>query len=115
MEAVKDTQATLETRGSKASQRAEVMNWDGTYSWLDYTRLQARPSKPHRHVHKNPPEICLLKANKTKLQLGYKKHAVIMIVGVSGAGKTTSLGKLAYRLKNEGTKVTHLKLLRVTN
>ncbi|KAI9193778.1 hypothetical protein LWI28_000122 [Acer negundo] len=60
MEAVKDTQATLETRGSKASQRAEVMNWDGTYSWLDYTRLQARPSKPHRHVHKNPPEICLL-------------------------------------------------------
>ncbi|KAK1560296.1 hypothetical protein Q3G72_024839 [Acer saccharum] len=44
-------------------------------------------------------------ANKTELQLGYKKPAVIMIVGVNGGGKTTSLGKLAYRLKNEGAKI----------
>lgn len=28
-----------------------------------------------------------------------------MIIGVNGGGKTTSLGKLAYRLKNEGAKV----------
>ncbi|ONM34370.1 Cell division protein FtsY homolog chloroplastic [Zea mays] len=28
-----------------------------------------------------------------------------MIVGVNGGGKTTSLGKLAYRFKNEGVKV----------
>jgi len=30
---------------------------------------------------------------------------VIMIVGVNGGGKTTSIGKLAYRLKSEGIKV----------
>uniref|UniRef100_M8B1V3 Cell division ftsY-like protein n=1 Tax=Aegilops tauschii TaxID=37682 RepID=M8B1V3_AEGTA len=34
-----------------------------------------------------------------------RKPAVIMIVGVNGGGKTTSLGKLAYRFKNEGAKV----------
>ncbi|XP_078441878.1 signal recognition particle receptor protein, chloroplast (FTSY) [Wolffia australiana] len=45
------------------------------------------------------------KAGKTELQLGYKKPAVVMIVGVNGGGKTTSLGKLAYRLKNEGVKI----------
>ncbi|KAM1230516.1 hypothetical protein ACFX2I_040657 [Malus domestica] len=57
---------------------------------------------------------------KTELQLGYRKPAVVMIVGVNGGGKTTSLGpikidndlinsphagKLAYRLKNGGAKV----------
>lgn len=30
---------------------------------------------------------------------------VILFIGVNGAGKTTSIGKLAYRLKNEGKKV----------
>ncbi|KAJ8748878.1 hypothetical protein K2173_013310 [Erythroxylum novogranatense] len=43
--------------------------------------------------------------NKTELQFGYRKPAVVMIVGVNGGGKTTSLGKLAYRLKNEGAKI----------
>ncbi|KAB2597619.1 cell division protein FtsY [Pyrus ussuriensis x Pyrus communis] len=42
---------------------------------------------------------------KTELQLGYRKPAVVIIVGVNGGGKTTSLGKLAYRLKNGGAKV----------
>ncbi|TXG62808.1 hypothetical protein EZV62_009802 [Acer yangbiense] len=50
-------------------------------------------------------DLLTKKANKTELQLGYKKPAVIMIVGVNGGGKTTSLGKLAYRLKNEGAKI----------
>ncbi|KAG6748063.1 cell division protein FtsY [Populus alba x Populus x berolinensis] len=45
------------------------------------------------------------KGNKTELQLGFRKPAVVMIVGVNGGGKTTSLGKLAYRLKNEGAKI----------
>lgn len=31
--------------------------------------------------------------------------AVILIVGVNGSGKTTSIAKLAYRLRNEGRKV----------
>jgi|UniRef100_A0A7C3UY65 fused signal recognition particle receptor len=30
---------------------------------------------------------------------------VIMVVGVNGSGKTTTVGKLAYRFKNEGKKV----------
>ncbi|XP_043805498.1 cell division protein FtsY homolog, chloroplastic isoform X3 [Manihot esculenta] len=45
------------------------------------------------------------KGSKADLQLGFRNPAVIMIVGVNGGGKTTSLGKLAYRLKNEGTKI----------
>ncbi|GER26427.1 signal recognition particle receptor family protein [Striga asiatica] len=45
------------------------------------------------------------KGLKTELKLGFKKPAVIMIVGVNGGGKTTSLGKLANRLKMEGSKV----------
>lgn len=31
--------------------------------------------------------------------------AIILVVGVNGVGKTTTIGKLAYRLKNEGKKV----------
>lgn len=45
------------------------------------------------------------KGLKTELQLGFRKPAVIMIVGVNGGGKTTSLGKLANRLKREGAKI----------
>jgi len=33
------------------------------------------------------------------------KPTVILVVGVNGVGKTTSIGKLAYRFKNEGKKV----------
>lgn len=45
------------------------------------------------------------KGSKTELQLGFRKPAVIMIVGVNGGGKTTSLGKLAYRLKKDGANI----------
>ncbi|KAL6128774.1 hypothetical protein ACLB2K_072129 [Fragaria x ananassa] len=55
-------------------------------------------------LKKNVLDLLTIKG-KTELQLGYRKPAVIMIVGVNGGGKTTSLGKLAYRLKNEGAKV----------
>ncbi|MCM1189383.1 MAG: signal recognition particle-docking protein FtsY [bacterium] len=34
-----------------------------------------------------------------------KKKSVIMVIGVNGVGKTTSVGKLAGKLKNEGRKV----------
>ncbi|KAK9147793.1 hypothetical protein Scep_006550 [Stephania cephalantha] len=50
-------------------------------------------------------ELLTKKGNKTELQLGFRKPAVIMVVGVNGGGKTTSLGKLAHRLKNEGVKI----------
>ncbi|CAN1236890.1 Cell division protein FtsY homolog, chloroplastic [Linum grandiflorum] len=38
-------------------------------------------------------DLLVKKGSKTELQLGYRKPAVIMIVGVNGGGKTTSLGK----------------------
>ncbi|CAI9101729.1 OLC1v1039123C2 [Oldenlandia corymbosa var. corymbosa] len=50
-------------------------------------------------------ELLTSKGLKTELQLGFRKPAVIMIVGVNGGGKTTSLGKLANRLKKEGAKI----------
>ncbi|KAF7153343.1 hypothetical protein RHSIM_Rhsim01G0153000 [Rhododendron simsii] len=50
-------------------------------------------------------ELLTTKGTKTELQLGFRKPAVIMIVGVNGGGKTTSLGKLAHRLKKEGAKI----------
>ncbi|KAG5053711.1 hypothetical protein JHK85_006221 [Glycine max] len=56
-------------------------------------------------LKRNVLELLTSKGSKTELQLGYRKPAVIMIVGVNGGGKTTSLGKLAYRLKNEGAKI----------
>jgi len=34
-----------------------------------------------------------------------KKQKVMVVVGVNGVGKTTSIGKLAFQLKNEGNKV----------
>ncbi|CAN4125799.1 unnamed protein product [Withania somnifera] len=50
-------------------------------------------------------DLLTSKAPKTELRLGFRKPAVIMIVGVNGGGKTTSLGKLAHRLKGEGAKI----------
>ncbi|PHU29187.1 Cell division protein FtsY -like protein, chloroplastic [Capsicum chinense] len=49
-------------------------------------------------------DLLTSKALKTELSLGFRKPAVIMIVGVNGGGKTTSLGKLANRLKRGGAK-----------
>ncbi|ASK63516.1 signal recognition particle-docking protein FtsY [Virgibacillus phasianinus] len=40
-----------------------------------------------------------------KLNLQQDNLTVLLVVGVNGAGKTTSIGKLAYQLKSEGKKV----------
>ena len=40
----------------------------------------------------------------TELDLS-TRPAVVLFIGVNGVGKTTSIGKLAHRLKNEGKKV----------
>lgn len=47
--------------------------------------------------------INVLKENET-LEVTNKQR-VILIVGVNGVGKTTSIGKIAYRLKQSGNKV----------
>ncbi|CAO2167779.1 unnamed protein product [Urochloa humidicola] len=66
-------------------------------------------------------QLLTSKGGNSELNLGFRKPAVIMIVGVNGGGKTTSLGtslayftalsiplhsgKLAHRFKKEGVKV----------
>lgn len=40
-----------------------------------------------------------------KINLAQKKPTIILVVGVNGVGKTTSLAKLAYKYKKEGLKV----------
>ncbi|KAF3795670.1 Cell division FtsY-like protein [Nymphaea thermarum] len=56
-------------------------------------------------LKKSVLDLLTSKGKKTDLQLGYRRPGVIMVVGVNGGGKTTSLGKLAHRLKKEGVKV----------
>ena len=40
-----------------------------------------------------------------KINMAEKNPTVILVVGVNGVGKTTSIAKLAYKYKNEGKKV----------
>lgn len=40
-----------------------------------------------------------------ELSLNEDGLSVVLIVGVNGVGKTTTIGKLAYQLKQEGKKV----------
>lgn len=47
----------------------------------------------------------LLGSNPEPLKITGDKPAVILVVGVNGAGKTTSIAKMAYRLKNENHQV----------
>ncbi|KAL9245336.1 hypothetical protein vseg_018999 [Gypsophila vaccaria] len=56
-------------------------------------------------LKKSVLDLLTKKGSKTELRLGFRKPAVIMIVGVNGGGKTTSLGKLAHRLKKGGSKI----------
>lgn len=46
-----------------------------------------------------------LKALQKPFDVGTVKPLVVMIAGVNGAGKTTSIGKLAYALQSQGAKV----------
>ena len=48
--------------------------------------------------------VDMLNVGDTKLPLD-TKPAVILVIGVNGVGKTTTIGKLASQLKNEGKKV----------
>lgn len=51
-------------------------------------------------------EITLMLGNDPEpLKISGDTPAVILVVGVNGAGKTTSIAKLAYRLKNENKQV----------
>ncbi len=47
----------------------------------------------------------LLKNCEGELHIPEKKPAVVLFVGVNGSGKTTTIGKLAFKLTQEGRKV----------
>ncbi len=47
----------------------------------------------------------MLQPLEKQLAIGEQKPTVIMVVGVNGAGKTTSIGKLTHHLANQGASV----------
>ncbi len=47
----------------------------------------------------------ILRASETPLRVVRNPPAVVMVVGVNGSGKTTTIGKLAHRFLGEGRKV----------
>lgn len=47
----------------------------------------------------------LLEAHNSSLIMNSEGLTIILVVGVNGAGKTTSIAKMAYRFKNENKKV----------
>ncbi len=50
-------------------------------------------------------ELRALLPSPPPLNLGHHSPDVILIVGVNGSGKTTSIAKLAYRLRSDGRRV----------
>ena len=50
----------------------------------------------------------------SELQLGSKQTGVIFVVGVNGGGKTTTIGKLAHKFRQEDAKVRKLSTLHFT-
>ena len=70
--------------------------------------------KRGKEEHLNSPAQCravLIDTIKRKMDLGENAYefenrkSVVFVIGVNGVGKTTSVGKLASQLKNEGKKV----------
>ncbi|HJA94105.1 MAG TPA: signal recognition particle-docking protein FtsY [Candidatus Eisenbergiella merdipullorum] len=73
-----------------------------------------RLKKQVKEQHIKEPSACrqlLIDSIKEQMQVGEtaydfeKKQSVILVIGVNGVGKTTSVGKLAGMLKAEGRKV----------
>lgn len=78
------------------------------------TQIIERLKREVRDKHlKEPSECKELLINSIKEQMKVdeteydfeQKQSIIMVIGVNGVGKTTSVGKLAGKLKNDGKKV----------
>ncbi len=92
---------------------------DDTIEFIEETLLQADVSyetveKIIDKLHESKKEplqtlketvLNLLKDERSKLKESDKKPTIIVMVGVNGTGKTTSIAKLAYYLKNKGKSV----------
>ncbi len=78
------------------------------------TEIVQRLKSQVREQHIKEPQECkqlLIEGIKEQMRVDEtaydfeKKQSVIMVIGVNGVGKTTSVGKLAGKLKDEGKKV----------
>lgn len=78
------------------------------------TAIVERLKKQVKEQHIKEPAACkqlLIESIQEQMQVGeaaYEfetRQSVVMVIGVNGVGKTTSVGKLAGKLKDEGRKV----------
>ena len=51
-------------------------------------------------------QLLKVRGGSTDLNLGVEPPGVILIVGVNGGGKTTTIGKLAHKFNSENVKVS---------
>lgn len=58
-----------------------------------------------RELRKSIKKLLIEKGGSAELNFGEDNPMVILIIGVNGGGKTTTIGKLAHRFANEGAKV----------
>ena len=56
-------------------------------------------------------ELLQKRGGNTDLRLGQVSPAVVLVVGVNGGGKTTSIGKLAHKFTSEGASVRWTELV----
>lgn len=71
--------------------------------------IKARSVKDSEEIYPLLKEIMVDKLDRdnlnNELNINDKDLAIILVIGVNGVGKTTTIGKLAYNLKNEGKTV----------
>lgn len=84
------------------------MGFETTMDIIEYIKQEVRKNKLEdtteiKSVIKKYL-INMLEENEDKEEIKNKQR-VILIVGVNGVGKTTSIGKIAYRLKESGNRV----------
>ena len=55
--------------------------------------------------HVRQAQVISSHGKSPELQFGRAKPGVVLVVGVNGGGKTTTIGKLAHKLNAQGAKV----------
>lgn len=72
--------------------------------------IKEKKVKESKDIYPLLKDIMVNKLDKNnlenKLNIDEDRLSIILVIGVNGVGKTTTIGKLAYNLKNEGKKVT---------
>jgi fused signal recognition particle receptor len=66
-------------------------------------RMSADPAEVRNLIREELLDV--LRASDTPIRVVSTPPAVVMVVGVNGSGKTTTIGKLAHRFLGEGRKV----------